>query len=396
MRVLTIIRRGRTSIHGSWINQVRNLTDIGISTFVDTDEEPGAVLHHKHEGTKQEALHDLFTSRPDLLTRYDYIWCVEDDLHIPYESAYGILNTLSNTPLSLCAPSLTYYSHFSWLCTISNDNLLLRGVDFIETMAPIFSSDLLREVLPSFTRFPIWGSCVAWKQAMHHRGEISIQFDEFPIVHTRPVGGGSLYKLAVREPHLDLEDAYRLHNSDFGSYGSSWFGKTRNGRILTGTALYHAMLDGYRRFFDYHPGTEQTFIAEQGRFTDFQNRFVERLNFNVRGDILREYNHLNGFDDFRSVIDIPWMFGSEDHGDYRELRLRRNGRVEPQADANETSWCTRDGNICLLDRFGRLGVEFTSRKTDTDGGIPTLHGVSQLHPGLTLYLRPLRTGASAA
>ena len=392
MRVLTIIRRGRNSIHGSWVNQVRNLTDIGVSTFADTEEEPGTVVHHSHKGTKQEALHDLFTTRPDLLTQYDYVWCVEDDLHIPYESAYGILNTLSNTPLSLCAPSLTYYSHYSWACTIGNDNLRFRGVDFIETMAPIFSTDLLREVLPSFVRFPIWGACVTWKQAMHRRGEISIQFDEFPIVHTRPVGGGELYKLAKRAPGDDLADAYRLHNSDFGTYGSSWFGATRDGRILTGTRLYHAMFDGYRRFFDYHPGAEHAFVRDQGMFDQYDNRFIERLNFNVRGDILREYNHLNGFDDFRSVVDVPWMFGSENDGDYRELRLRRDGRIDPQAEANETSWCTRDGNICLLDGRGRIGVEFAPEEAEP-GGTRILRGESQLHPGLNLYLRPLTTAA---
>ena len=389
MRVLIVIRRGGTSIHGAWVNQVRNLADIGISTYADTAEEPATVLHHHHKGTKQEALHDLFTQRPDLLDYYDYVWCVEDDLHIPYESAYGILNALSNTPLSLCAPSLTYYSYYSWACTISNDNLSFRGVDFIETMAPIFSSGLLREVLPSFVEFPIYGSCVTWKQAMHRRGEISIQFDEFPIVHTRPVGGGELYRLAVRNPHQDLADAYRLYNSEFGTYGTSWFGQTRDNRVLTGTRLYHAMFDGYRRFFDYHPGAEQAFEEARGAFNQYDNRFVERLNFNVSEDVLRNYNRINGFPDFRSVVEVPWVLGSQQHGDYRELRLRRDGRVEPEADPNETTWRTRNGNICLLDQHGRISVEF-SVQDDGPDGTRILRGTSRPYAGLNLYLRSTR------
>jgi len=386
LRVLTIIRRGRNSIHGSWINQVRNLCDIGISTYVeDLPEEPGSVLHHLHKGTKQEALHDLFTSRPDLLDRYDYVWCLEDDLHVPYESAWGIFNALSNRKLSLCAPALTYYSHFSWASTIANDALRFRGVDFIETMAPIFSVDLLREVLPGFLEFPIWGCCVGWKNAMHLRGEIGIQFDEFPIVHTRPVGGGELYKLARRPPQEDLDEAYRRYNGQFGSYGSSWFGMSRDGRVLTGDALYHAMHDGYGRFFGYHPQARAQFEAERWRFEQDDNRFIERLNFNVRGDVLDEYNRLAFFPDMDGLLGRSWVYGSTGDGDYRTLRFHRDGSIDPGSEPNEARWSMTGGHLCLLDRFGRPAVVF-DRHEETREGV-TLRGDSLLFEGLSLYLR---------
>jgi len=385
MRTLIVIRRGARTIHPSWVGPVRALADIAISTYVDLPEEEGVLLHHRHNGSKNEALYDLFTTRPELLDRYDYVWCLEDDLYVPFASAQGILQFLSRYPLPLCAPALCFESYYSWDNTISNDALVCRGVDFIETMAPVFAVDLLREILPSLIEYPLWGACVTWKRALYERGQIGILFDRFPIVHTRPVGGGELYARSERNAAADLDRAMQTANAPFGTYASSWFGVTHGGEALTGDRLYHAMYAGYRRFFDYHGGAEQHFAAHRHLFHQYGNAFIEKLNFNVIGDVVQDYNRLNHLEDFRAVTDRPWAYGAEGHGDYREIVLRRDGSVEPYH-PNEARWCAQEGDICLMEQSGLVSTRFDGFERDGEARM-RLTGRYRRRPEVRHYLR---------
>jgi hypothetical protein len=86
--------------------------------------------------------------------------------------------------------------------------MLFRGTDFVEIMAPIMSRDFLRLALPHFDEnFSSWGYEWLWRKLLNDRRAFAAILDAAPIVHTRPIGQGSLYKNHSREAaNKDLTD----------------------------------------------------------------------------------------------------------------------------------------------------------------------------------------------
>lgn len=100
------------------------------------------------KGGKWDAIHQIFTTRPELLEQYDYIWLPDDDIEIPADAPSRLLAIATAENLDLCQPALSPDSRFSHLVTVQNRFTRLRFTNFVELMAPMMRPTILARALP--------------------------------------------------------------------------------------------------------------------------------------------------------------------------------------------------------------------------------------------------------
>ena len=147
-------------------------------------------------GGKFSDIKKFFEEYPNLIEICDYVWTFEDDVLLPYSSLVKARSLLEKYRFKLAAPSLSFESFFGWPIAVQNERMLFRGTDFVEIMAPIMSRDFLRLALPHFDEnFSSWGYEWLWRKLLNDGRAFAAILDAAPIVHARPMGQGSLYKI---------------------------------------------------------------------------------------------------------------------------------------------------------------------------------------------------------
>ncbi len=261
-RMLLIVRAGRNSLHRAWSWSARSVVDILLSTY-DGADWSGADAHYFHVSTaagKFPSIKQFFEQNTQFIGQYDYFWLLDDDIYIPDDSLKKILELLRDFGFVLAQPALSYYSFFSWPITVRNDQLLFRGTQFIEAMAPIMSRRFLELALPHFgENFSGWGHEWLWRHFLEQHATFAAVIDAAPIVHTRPLGTGPLY----RERPADVPDAAEEMEQLLAKFGldravpfRNLFGITAGPepRLLYGDDLLSAMLSGYREMIGHDIG----------------------------------------------------------------------------------------------------------------------------------------------
>jgi hypothetical protein len=251
-RMLLIVRAGRSTIHSSWIYTAAPHVDVALSVFDESDFSQHPIIRqHSIAGGKFEGFKALFDSCPQLVEAYDYFWLIDDDLYLPYETILMVRKLLSMFRFALAAPTLSYTSFFSWPINILNDRLLFRGTDFVEIMAPIMSRAFLTTCLPHFGENRSgWGLEWLWRRFLREHGLFAAVLDAAPIVHTRPLGRGTIYKdrpAGCPDPHSERDQLIAKFALDPGTPFRNLFGVTLGPgpRLLTGVDLIQEMLCGY-------------------------------------------------------------------------------------------------------------------------------------------------------
>lgn len=215
-------RAGDNSLHRLWLSGGPRNFDLFLSCY---GKEPA-----RHEGsadflrvagsTKWPALHDHVRDEAELVHRYDAVWFPDDDVLMDAPAVSRMFDLFTAFRLDLAQPSLTLDSHFSHSAVLRDPSYLVRYVNFVEVMAPIFSASALRLLHPTFAQSNIgWGLDLLWPQLLAREasgGRMGL-IDATPMTHTRPVGGGDIYagrdgvreadikKLAALYPGLDLD-----------------------------------------------------------------------------------------------------------------------------------------------------------------------------------------------
>ena len=201
----------------------------------------------------------FFEEKPHLLDEYEHIWLIEDDLFIPPNSARFIVQVAKTNTCPLFQPALSLDSHTSFGLLVQNPGFLLRVVDFVEQMAPVFKSDLLRRSLPHFDdNYSGFGYEWLWQRYVEEDGGFSAVIDCAPIYHTRPVGQGDLAAnapaSASRSDDLGLfmeKHGLKQRTLIYAGLMLSSGGKSlESSEILTGTSLVEAQVAGLRQLLE--------------------------------------------------------------------------------------------------------------------------------------------------
>lgn len=198
-RNLVVLRAGDESLHQQWI---RGATTRDFDLFIsyygrrEGQHRVDADLYETRPGPKWPGIAALLEERPEMVEQYDAFWFPDDDLAIDAAQIDRLFAFVCAYRLCLAQPALTRDSYFTWDTLLQDPNCHLRYTRFVEVMAPVFSRDALRACRHTFAQsISGWGLDWIWPTlcARAELGRIAI-VDATPVHHTRPVGGGSLYR----------------------------------------------------------------------------------------------------------------------------------------------------------------------------------------------------------
>jgi hypothetical protein len=199
-KYLLIVRAGDRSLHPQWLAGARDW-DLHISYFGDREkpygELPPGVTLSREKGPKYVGLRDCLEAHSQVLRAYTHVGLPDDDLSCDaavWNRAFGILD---ETGADLGQPSLTWQSFYSYDITMRRRWLKYRVTDFVEVMAPIFTADFLRQVLPTFAaNRSSWGLDYVWREMAQREGRKLAIVDAASLLHTRALGKGGQYSAA--------------------------------------------------------------------------------------------------------------------------------------------------------------------------------------------------------
>jgi len=213
---LVIVRAGDASLHEQWLagGGERNW-DLIVNYFGDNPEQYRRSDVHRvdSKGPKWPALHDLIKKLDQNVFCYDRVWFPDDDLRATKADINSLFDIFERRGLALAQPALTPDSHLSHLITLRNRSFHLRYTNFVEIMAPCFSRDFLKQMLPSFNaNLSGWGLDYIWPTGISDWARIAI-IDAVAICHTRPVGGPNYRHVAAsgKSPHQEMQEVMAKH-----------------------------------------------------------------------------------------------------------------------------------------------------------------------------------------
>lgn len=202
---LVILRAGDASLHRGWIAQPNRDFDLFISYY---GKQPGlhqadADYYEHRPGPKWSCIAELLAERPELIERYEAFWFPDDDLSTTTEILNRMFALFHGFSLALAQPALTRDSYYSWSGLLQRSEYVMRHVDFVEVMAPLFDRVALRACLKTFSQSRSgWGLDWIWPTLVARgRNNAIAVLDATPVKHTRPLGG-DLYR---NNPELSPE-----------------------------------------------------------------------------------------------------------------------------------------------------------------------------------------------
>ena len=251
---LVIVRSGDQSLHEFWLEGPgeRNW-DLLVDYFGDDPDRycRNDVERLASKGPKWPCLGRLITDFGERIADYDYVWFPDDDLMSDKASINRFFEMCREYHLELAQPALTLDSYVGHAITLRNKKFQIRFTNFVEIMAPCFSTAFLRRCAPSFGEtISGWGLDYLWPSWVSSPERIAI-VDAVAVRHTRPLGGPNYQALADRG--LTAADEMRQLFHRYGIQSIAQFvtgGVDIQGRHLsaaneTHSALVAALLAGY-------------------------------------------------------------------------------------------------------------------------------------------------------
>jgi hypothetical protein len=199
-KYLLIVRAGDRSLHPGWLDGARDW-DLHISYFGEKDipfgDLPAGVTLSREKGPKYVGLKDCLDTRGHFLADYTHVGFPDDDLACEAAVWNTAFRILDDTGADLGQPSLHWRSFYSYDITMRRRWLKYRITDFVEVMAPIFRTDFLRTVLPTFAaNRSSWGLDYVWREIARREGRKLAIVDAAGLLHTRALGKGGQYSAA--------------------------------------------------------------------------------------------------------------------------------------------------------------------------------------------------------
>lgn len=216
-RYLVIARVGDRSLHRGWMGPGRRNFDLFLSYYGATpgqfDED--AQYYERRMGTKWGGLSELLEEHWSTVSRYDAVWMPDDDIEMTAPMVSRMFELFMGVGLNLAQPALTPDSYSYWDVVRQRPGSVVRFTRFVEVMMPLFDQATLAFLRPGFSESPSgWGLDYVWPHLLAPRGNPLAMgiLDAVPARHTRPLGGGELYKSqAIGNPAEQLARLLAKH-----------------------------------------------------------------------------------------------------------------------------------------------------------------------------------------
>ena len=152
----------------------------------------GSDYYFEAKGFKFEITKDAIDANADLVRQYDFIWLPDNDLAISTNKINALFHLCRDYNLELAQPAVrnNFVTHTT---TIRRPHCILRYVNFVELMCPMFSKASLFQVLDTFKlNRSEFGIDWIWAERLKSK-RIAI-IDAVNVYHCKKVFSGEYYK----------------------------------------------------------------------------------------------------------------------------------------------------------------------------------------------------------
>lgn len=186
--------------HPSQLHDPARRYDLLLNYYAPPEERPPPAEYvFQQGGTKVTAIYKLLQDRPDVLTQYDFVLFLDDDILLSAPDINQLFEIMRDEKLDFAQPSLTQDSHGSFPVLFQKaDSPGLRRVNYVEIMAPALSQRGLIAAQECFgagiSGFAV--DALIGKTVREGFGETVAVIDAVAAQHTREIdlGGGALYR----------------------------------------------------------------------------------------------------------------------------------------------------------------------------------------------------------
>lgn len=228
---LVFFRVGNGSLHTRLLAEDTDRNwDCAVSWHVTPDADSAAEYNETFGSNKFDAFIDFF-QKHSIAGKYAYIMLVDDDILFAPGDISRYFSICEQHQLYLSQPSLTWGTNSNHDVTLHNPVCLIRGVKFVEAMAPCFSDEALSRLTTTFRiSRSVWGIDYAWASLLRGEGRLVV-VDSVQILHTRPVSfsGGAFYA-KLKAENVDPFVEYGKIKQSYPPFGS--FKTERSGHRL--------------------------------------------------------------------------------------------------------------------------------------------------------------------
>lgn len=191
---------GDKSKHGTWLEGGdQRRFDLFLVYFGDNPayDFRGAEYTLRRKGFKFQLLDAVLNEHSDVISRYDRIWCPDDDIAADVRCVNRLFDLFTKHQLDLAQPAISA-GEVTYESLRQQPGSLLRYSPFVEVMCPIFTRDALLRVKPLFLESQSgWGLDLVWSTWFPKR-KVAI-LDACGVEHTGALLRGDLYqKLKLR------------------------------------------------------------------------------------------------------------------------------------------------------------------------------------------------------
>ena len=243
---LIVASVGDSSLHKHWKPNHSSSYDLALIYYGNGDGyKDDAKIHINKKGTKFHLIADFIENED--LSNYDYIWIPDDDLFIDSKSVEKIFKVSKKYDLWLSQPSIMGW--YGLDVTLHHKNSFMRYTNYVEIMCPCFQYQALMKCLPTFKENKSsWGIDHIWNLKLGNPTDKIAIIDDVIAIHTRPVGGGDIYKnnsdiSVAKEENFSI---YQKYNMDESSYND-----LKNGKLVSQESFglsYHNTVE-YSRIY---------------------------------------------------------------------------------------------------------------------------------------------------
>jgi hypothetical protein len=170
---------------------------------------------------------------------YESVMLTDDDILYDPADLDRLFALFKQSGADLGQPALTWDSYVALYLTYRNKAFLYRHTNYAEAMTPLMTGETLRELMWTFdVNKTHWGMDFLWTQHCAERGKRVVVIDGAPVTHTRPVGGGDMYKHLKADPGEEMAALFRKYRMKrprlkvFGGVLDPAFGKPCSGLLI--------------------------------------------------------------------------------------------------------------------------------------------------------------------
>lgn len=242
---------GDHSLHRNWIPAEGSSYDIHLIYYGnDKNYAADAKTCLFKKGTKFHLVDDAADELR--LDQYNYVWMPDDDIYATPAEIEAIFKTAKKYDLWLCQPSLIGW--YGLEVTLHHRGNILRYTNYVEIMCPCFSRHALNVCRKTFKENRTgWGIDAVWNVLLGHPTNRIAVIDDTIVVHTRPIGGGDMY----RNNANNVDDAMAEAEAVYVKYdlAKENYEDLKNGRA-TSQESFHTLYFNHVEYGRVHKSVE--------------------------------------------------------------------------------------------------------------------------------------------